>query len=92
MSSSVKRLLLAATVALALGVPSAASATMLMRGAAPKIGGQAPQAVPGATVLSPPGFQWLDAGIGAAAVLVLLVAGSGVAFMVRGRAHRPLAG
>ena len=39
------------------------------------------------------GFQWGDAGIGAAGMIVLLGAGAGTAGVMRNRrAHRPVAG
>jgi hypothetical protein len=37
------------------------------------------------------GFQWGDAGIGAAGVLALVGVGSGAAFVIRRRVHQPLA-
>jgi len=43
------------------------------------------------TVSSSNGFQWGDAGIGAAGVLVLISVGSGAAVAIRRRVRRPLA-
>jgi hypothetical protein len=42
-------------------------------------------------VSSPNGFQWGDAGIGAAAVLVLISLGYSAAVVIRRRVHQPVA-
>lgn len=93
----IKRLLVAATTILVLSAPSAALATML--GA----DGGGPASVPAkaaviasvsrATASSSQGFQWGDAGIGAASIVVLLSVGVGAASVLRHRrVHRPVAG
>jgi hypothetical protein len=48
-------------------------------------------AVPRAAAPASEGFQWGDAGIGAAGVLALVGVGSGGLMMIRRRVHQPLA-
>jgi hypothetical protein len=93
MSGSVTRLLMAAVMVLVLGVPSVASASVPVGYAGSgAVNGAAPRGVATAAVVPSAGFHWLDAGIGAATVLVLVVVGSGLALSVRGRLRRPLVG
>jgi hypothetical protein len=85
MLKSIKRLLIVATVILAVSAPSVAYARFFEYGspAGTSTDGQ-PQplgvsSVPRVTASSSQGFQWGDAGIGAAGALVLVGAGAGVA-------------
>jgi hypothetical protein len=87
---SIKRGLVASAVAVALIVPSGASAFMRAEIGGPSATHRAPLPTPHTTSSLAPGFQWADAGIGAAVVVLLVVAGSGVALTVRGRTHRQL--
>jgi hypothetical protein len=88
---SIKRLLIAGTAILALSAPSAAFAYVRVLSAGDSTSGRPPALiVPTAT--SPQGFQWSDAGIGAAGMVVLLGAGAGVATVMRRRTHRPVVG
>lgn len=90
MSNSLKRLLAAATVAVVLCVPSVANAFVPVQSAGLSASQRTPSVRPSVVSLSP-GFRWADAGIGAAAVLVLVGLGSGAALMIRGRVHPPFA-
>ncbi|MFZ0380366.1 MAG: hypothetical protein WAL38_21240 [Solirubrobacteraceae bacterium] len=95
MFKSIKRLLIAATGILAMSAPCAAGAFIRDTGGGPATSGQAPlsivRSIPRAS--SSEGFQWGDAGAGAAGVIVLLGAGAGAASVMRSkREHRPIAG
>jgi hypothetical protein len=97
MFKSIKRLLVAATAILVLSAPSAAFATVLgAEGGGSASGpGQAAviASVSRATASSSQGFQWGDAGLGAASIVVLLTVGLGAASVLRHRrVHRPVAG
>ena len=89
MFMSIKRGLVASAVAIVLIVPSAASAFMRTEVGGSSATHAAPLTVVHIASLAP-GFQWADAGIGAAVVALLVIAGSGVALTVRGRTHRQL--
>jgi hypothetical protein len=94
---SIKRLLVAATAILVLSAPSAAFATVLGAdgGGLASGPGQAAVIAPvsRATASSSQGFQWGDAGLGAASIVVLLSVGVGAASVLRHRrVHRPVAG
>lgn len=93
MFKQIRRLMVAATLAATVGVPSVASARFAPE---PIVGSGAPPvtvvSTPPAPTTSSPGFQWGDAGLGALGVLVLGGAATGAAFLVRRRAHHPLAG
>ncbi len=96
MFKRIKRSLTAATVVLAASAPSVAYARFNLDPPGPSVpGGQAPTAiVPSAQrtdASSPQRFQWDDAGIGAAGVLVLVGVGSGAVVARRRRMHHPLA-
>lgn len=95
MFKTIKRLLIAATMVLAVSGPSAAYAFVQVAPGGSSVGGQAQPSVivsvPRATMSSSQGFQWGDAGIGAVGVLALLGVGSGAALVVRRRVHQPLA-
>lgn len=96
MYRSTKRILTAATVVLAASAPSTAYASPAQDPGPSTSSGQAQSAivpsVQRTTASSPQGFQWDDAGIGAAGVLVLLGLGSGATIARRHRVHTPLAG
>lgn len=96
MFKSIKRLLVAATAILVFSAPGAAFATDATHG-----GGWASGPAPGAviapvsraTALSSQEFQWGDARVGAASIVVLLSVGVGAASVLRHRrADPPLAG
>jgi hypothetical protein len=97
MLTFIKRALAAAIVIAAVAAPTAAYARVnetQVGGAgvpvAPPYTAGAPAAdQPAATSSS--GFQWGDAGIGAASLLVLISVGSGAAVGYRRRTQRPLA-
>ncbi|HEY2437002.1 MAG TPA: hypothetical protein VGH93_07460 [Solirubrobacteraceae bacterium] len=93
MFTFIKRFLAVATLIVAAAAPSVAGATVLAAGAGS--GGPAHPVIvvsaPRASAPSSPGFQWGDAGIGAAGVLALAGIGTGAALMVRRRAQHPLA-
>ena len=86
-SKTIKKLFVTVVVLAAL-VPASASAR-IDRGTS---GGAAQGALPSAPLPAPTsqsgGFRWGDAGIGAACMLVLVVAGGGLAVNVRRRSHR----
>jgi hypothetical protein len=96
MFKSIKRLLVATTAVLVLSGPSAAFAAVFPSGG----GGPASGPVQAAAIepvshpsASSPGFQWGDAGIGAASIVVLLSVGVGAAGVLRHRrVQRPVAG
>jgi hypothetical protein len=93
----IKRVAAATTVVVAAGAPSAAYARFnLNPPPAPVVKSHTIQhaAPPAATVSAPSsqGFQWDDAGIGAAGALVLVSVGSGTMLARRRRTHGPLAG
>jgi hypothetical protein len=97
MFRSIKRLLIAATMIVALSAPSAAFGFIRVTSGGASTSGQAQASiVPSAfraTASSSQGFQWGDAGVGAAGVVVLLGAGAGAAGVLRQRrVHRPIAG
>ena len=97
MFKSIKRLLVAATAILVLSAPSAAFATMIAADGGGSASGQGHAAVSApvsrTTASSSHGFQWGDAGVGAASVVVLLGVGVGAASVLRHqRVHRPVAG
>jgi hypothetical protein len=96
MTKSIKRLLVAATAILAFSAPSAAFGSDAADGGDSASGSaRAPVIAPvsRATESSSPGFQWGDAGVGAAGVVVLVAAGAGGAAVMRQRrAHRTIAG
>lgn len=92
MFSSIKRLLVAATAILVLLAPSAAFGTVFVGDG----GGSASGPAPASRVVSVPrtgspsqGFDWGDAAVGAAAMLVLLAAGAGAATVARQRRSQP---
>jgi hypothetical protein len=94
----IKRIAIAAIVVMAASAPSAAYARFnLDPGTAPVVSSQKIQnAVPPraakASASSSQGFQWDDAGIGAAGALVLVSVGSGTMLARRRRTHHPLTG
>jgi hypothetical protein len=94
----IKRLLAAATVILMLSAPSAAFATVMAADGGGSVSGPAPAAVSApvsrATASSSQGFQWGDAGVGAASIVVLLSVGVGAGGVLRHRRvhHRPVVG
>jgi hypothetical protein len=97
MFKSIKRWLVAATAILVLSAPSAAFATTIAAagGGSPSGQGQAAASAPVSrtTASSSPGFQWGDAGVGAASVVVLLSVGVGATGLLRHRrVHRPVVG
>jgi hypothetical protein len=92
-----KRILTVATVVLAVSVPSVAYARPMFDppGATPAVNSQTVQNAPlrtagNGSASSPQGFQWDDAGIGAAGILALLSVGSVVIIARRRRTHHPL--
>lgn len=97
MFRSIKRLLVAATAIVVLSAPCAAFAATAAAG-----GGGSTSAPAQAAVIAPvsrataspsQGFQWGDAGVGAASVVALLGVGVGAATVLRHRrGHRPVAG
>jgi hypothetical protein len=86
---TLRRLLLAATAALVLAVPSIADAAVRAPLAGASTGSQA-RLVPVATVSLSQGFRWVDAGIGAAVVLALVAVGVAAVLLIRSRVHPPL--
>ena len=97
MFKSVKRLLVAATAILVLSAPCAAFATVMTAdgGGSASGPGQAVVIAPVSrtTASSSQGFQWGDAGVGAASIVVLLSVGVGAASVLRHRrVHRPVVG
>jgi hypothetical protein len=95
MFKSIKRLLITATLILAVSAPSAAYAMVQAAPGGSSTSGQAQPSIissaPRATVSSSQGFQWGDAGIGAAGVLGLVGVGSGAALVIRRRVRQPVA-
>ena len=96
MFKSIKRLLVAATAVLVFSAPSAAFARYA-GDAGGSVSGPARAAltapVSKATASSSQGFQWGDAGVGAASIIALLGLGVGAASLLRQRrVHRPIAG
>jgi hypothetical protein len=96
MFQHIKRILTVATVLLAVSAPSAAYARFVQDPPAPSaMSSQVQSAIvpfgQRATTSSRQGFQWDDAGIGAAGVLVLAGVGSGAVVTRRRRVHNPLA-
>jgi hypothetical protein len=97
MFKRIKRIAIAATIVLAVGAPTAAYAKYLNSATGSDINWQAIQNAPpppaaNASVSSSQGFQWADAGIGAAGALVLVSAGSGTVLAHRRRTRHPLTG
>ncbi len=98
MLTLIKRVFAAAIVIAAVAAPTAAYAQVNERPSAvvgvpvepPYVAGSPASAAPAAT--SSAGFQWGDAGIGAASLLVLIGVGTGTAVAYRRWAGRPLAG
>lgn len=92
MFRSMKRLLAAATAVLAVSTPSVAYAFRPVPAGGSSTSGQAqlPIAPSAPQATSSTTFQWGDAGIGAAAALSLLGAGSGM-LVIRRRVRHPLA-
>jgi hypothetical protein len=94
MFKSIKRLLIATAAIIAVSGPSAYA--MVLKGAGVPTStsgqGQPPVVLSVPRTTSPVAFQWGDAGIGAAALLVLIVAGAGATLVLRRRPHQPLAG
>jgi hypothetical protein len=94
----IKRIAAAAIVVMAAGAPTAAYARVnLDPGTAPVVSSQtvksaAPPPAAEAQASSSQGFQWDDAGIGAAGALVLVSVGSGTLLARRRRTHHPLTG
>jgi hypothetical protein len=92
-----KRIATAATVVLAASAPSAAYARFNLDppAKAPVVSSQtvqntAPPSARGSSASSSPGFQWDDAGVGAAGVLMLVGIGSGTVLARRRRTDHPL--
>jgi hypothetical protein len=95
-----KHTLIAAAVIVAASAPSSAQARFMTGGGPPSASARAvnSQQVHNATApfagnasaSSPQGFQWDDAGIGAAGALALVSAGSGAIVVLRRRTHHPL--
>ena len=84
---SIKTLLVIGIVLAAL-VPASASA-MIDRGTAGSVAQEALSSTPAVAPTSQSaGFRWSDAGIGAACMLALVVAGGGLAVNARRRSHR----
>jgi hypothetical protein len=95
MLKATKRTLAAAVVIAAASAPSAAYARFNLAPAPPGTSHPAERTItpstPKAEVSSPGGFQWGDAGLGAAGTLVLLGTGAGSAAVVsRRRAHHSI--
>lgn len=109
MFTSIKRVLIATTMILAITVPSAAYARFDLGPPAgsstanhaqpagvvhrPASGGGSSTGAPEVHRTAPSaqsGFQWLDAGIGAAGVLGLVAAGAGATLVIRRRVRQPL--
>ena len=95
MFKAIKRILTAATVVLAATGPSVAYARFNIDPPRPSVStGQARSAivpsVARTAAASSHGFEWDDAGIGAAGVLALLSVGSGAVVARRRRMHHPL--
>jgi hypothetical protein len=94
MFKSIKRLLVAATAILVLSAPSAAFATVLgAEGGGSASGPGQAAVIASVSRATSQGFQWGDAGLGAASIVVLLTVGLGAASVLRHRrVHRPVAG
>jgi hypothetical protein len=92
----IKRIATVATVAVAASAPSAAYAMPnLDSGPTPAVSSRAvhnaaPSPAEQAQASSSQGFQWDDAGIGAAGVLALVSVGTGAMIARRRRTHHPL--
>jgi hypothetical protein len=92
-----KRIAIAAAVTLAVSAPSAAYARLNLNPPAtgPAVSSQtvhntAQLSAGKASASSSQGFQWDDAGVGAAGVLMLVSLGSGTMLVRRRRTHHPL--
>jgi hypothetical protein len=96
MFKSIKRLLVAATAILVLSAPSAAFAIEVGDGGGGSASGPVRAAViapASRATASSHGFQWGDAGVGAASIVVLLAVGVGAASVLRHRrVHRLVVG
>lgn len=91
----IKRILTVATVVVAASAPAVASARYIVEPSGSSVtGGPAQHAIVAparpTTASEAQGFQWGDAGIGAAGALVLISVGSGALGVRRRRAHQPL--
>jgi hypothetical protein len=91
----IKRILIVATVVVAASAPAAASAKYIVEpSGSSATSGPAQHAIVASvrpTAASDgQSFEWGDAGIGAAGVLVLIGVGSGALGVRRRRAHQPL--
>jgi hypothetical protein len=94
MLNLIKRLLIVGTVVLAVSAPSIASARLnLYTPASPATSNQVERPVVSAaapaTASSAQGFQWADAAVGAAGVLLLTGIGLGAALTHRRRTQQP---
>jgi hypothetical protein len=92
MFKHIRQILTAAVLALATIAPTSAYARFNLDPPAAS-GASVPVQAPSVartTVSSPQGFQWGDAGIGAAGVLALVSVGSGVIVVRRHRGHQPI--
>jgi hypothetical protein len=92
-----KRIVTAATVTVAASAPSVAYArlnldppTTAPAASSQTVHNAAPPSAGKASPSSSQGFQWDDAGIGAASVLMLVSVGSGAMIVRRRRTHHPL--
>jgi hypothetical protein len=96
MFKSIKRLVFAATMIVAMSAPSAAYAFIRVTGGGPATGGQGQSpivsSVPRVTASAYQGFQWGDAGVGAGVIVALLAVGAGATLVIRRRVHQPVAG
>src|SRR5579862_3137710 len=98
MFNSIKKSLLVITAVIALAMPTAASAFVPVDPGGSSAASEALRPVPPPssvaiarpTAVASQGFQWADAGIGAAAVLVLVVLGSAAVATTRSGARFPL--
>jgi hypothetical protein len=95
-----KRIVIVATVLLAASAPSVAFARLAPPDPSvsapahavngPQVQNATPPSAGNASASSPRGFQWDDAGIGAAGAVALLCVASGVIVARRRRTHHPL--
>jgi len=96
MFKSIKRLLIAATMIVAMSAPSAAYAFIRVTGGGPATSGQGQpsivSSVPRATPSASQGFQWGDAGVGAGVILALVGVGVGATLVIRRRVDHPIVG
>jgi hypothetical protein len=89
----IKRSLAAATAVFLISAPATAFARFNLDPSPASVDSvvQAPLPQPTATMSAAQGFQWDDAGVGAAGVLVLVGLGSGAVLARRRRPRHPLA-